>query len=211
MHRGLLIFTTLITMLGCSGRVPEAKKLANDSSGFANVSPSASPETSVITTWQVHTNKYGNTAWVGARGTGPNGEIQATLSIQCPAQKNDLTTIELIVHRTGEIPDFDFDNFEGPDAPNADKDLITIRTDSDTGKSESKVSASGWYGGRGEADAFVFAAHISSRIARDVAVGKVRISFVVQDANRSERTLEATFPKMDPSSDVATMLNGCRK
>lgn len=124
--------------------------------------------------------------------------------------------MEFIVRATGSSPDFDFDSFEGPGAPNLDKQLVEFKTESTRSKDVWKVAVAGWYGGNGEGDAFVFSPSTLNktdqtvRIAKAVSSGEVVLTAIAHDSRRWDRTLEATFPKLDPSSEAASVLNGCR-
>ena len=172
--------------------------------------PLVEPRKSVPTEWWIRTiSQNGRIAQVGATGGSPNGPVDTVLEIQCPTVQNNVSVIDLIVRDTDKVPDFDFDSFEGPYAPNKNRKLIEIVAFSEMKQIHTRTTASGYYGGLGEPDAFVFGIG-TERLASSLASQDVRLKVIVHDASDARKTIEATFPQIEPKSEVAKTLNGCR-
>ncbi|HLM62247.1 MAG TPA: hypothetical protein VK308_15690, partial [Pyrinomonadaceae bacterium] len=171
---------------------------------------------SISKTWQMRINdSQVRTAVVMTNGKTPNGEAQTIFWLQCPADQKYVVAIHYIVRNSSKITDFDFASFEGPGAPGSEKKLVEFRVVSPNGKLSFRDSVAGWYGGAGEADAFVFGTGATKQdkimqLARLVAKGSAEVTFIVHDYQDYRKTIETTFPAIDPSSDVAKFLNGCR-
>ena len=172
---------------------------------------------SISNTWQMRINDSKvRTAVVMANSKTPNGEAQAIFWLQCLANPNYVVSIDFIVRDTSKITGFNFDDFEGPDAPAQRKKLVEFRAVSPQSNLSFRASVAGGYGGAGEPDAFFFTPDATNRdkdiqLARMIAKGSTKVTVVVHDYRNNQKTIEATFPAIDASSDVAKMLNGCRK
>ncbi len=172
---------------------------------------------SISKTWEMRINdSQVRTAVVMTIGKTPNGEAQTIFWLQCPADSNYVTSIHYIVRDTSKITGFSFDDFEGPDAPAQAKKLVEFRATSPRGKLSFRDSVAGGYGGAGEADAFFFATGAVKQdkimqLAQMIAKGSTEVTVIVHDYQNNGNTIETTFPAIDASSDVAKILNGCRK
>jgi len=168
-------------------------------------------------TWQIETSTNGRIAKVEAIGKTSNStEIETVFKIQCPTKQNLVTSVEFIVRNTSKINNFSFDDFEGPDAPNLKKKLVDISVISPQKKISWLAIVTGGYGGNGESDAFFINPSTTNKldrteeIAQMIAEGNARITLVVHDGKDYKKTVEATFPAIEISSDTAKYLNGCR-
>jgi len=75
-----------------------------------------------------------------------NTERSATLHLACsPNPDGGALSIELVVPEANSRKDFDYDDFEGPDAPAGDKALSTLAWDSSSGSTSITHPAAGWY------------------------------------------------------------------
>lgn len=171
---------------------------------------------SISNIWQMKINNRVRTAVVMTNGKTPNGDAQTILWLQCPTGLNPVVSINYIVRDSNNITDFDFDSFEGPDAPAKEKNLVEIQAVSPHGNLSFRILAGGYYGGAGEPDAFVFGTSTTKQdkimqLAQMIANGSTEVTFIVHDYLDYSKTIETKFPVIDPSSDVAKILNGCRK
>lgn len=155
-------------------------------------------------------------ATVGSIGISPNGDVETILEIQCPTEKNSVTNISLIVQKAHSITNFDFESFEGPDAPNLRKNLVEIETWPETPNLRWLAQVTGGYGGNDEPDSFMFSLSSLNKpdraveFARIIADGKSGLRVIVHDGKDDKKTIEAAFPSIDPTGSVAKWLNGCR-
>ena len=75
-----------------------------------------------------------------------NAEHAATLRLACSPEPNGGTlSIELIVPEAHTRKDFDYDDFEGPDAPASTKALSALAWSTRTGTTTIEHAAAGWY------------------------------------------------------------------
>lgn len=70
----------------------------------------------------------------------------ATLRVFCTPVSNGALGLELIVPDAASRKDFDYDDFEGPDAAARDHALTRIAISGESGKTEIARTAAGWYG-----------------------------------------------------------------
>ena len=69
----------------------------------------------------------------------------ATLRAACSPDKNGVLSIELIVLEANTRKDFDYDDFEGPDAAAGGKALTHLAWTAGSGTTEITSAAAGWY------------------------------------------------------------------
>ena len=69
----------------------------------------------------------------------------ATLHAVCSPDKNGALSIELIVLEANTRKDFDYDDFEGPDAAAGGKSLSHLAWTAGSGTTEITSAAAGWY------------------------------------------------------------------
>jgi hypothetical protein len=124
----------------------------------------------------------------------------ASLRLLCnPDRDGGAIGVELWVPRAYTLKDFDYDDFEGPDAAAADRALSRLSVDGKPGTTEIAHAASGWYAGD-EPDTFVFAlselAHRQGEIAaflRAVDAKRTQLVWVQTGFDDPKRQLRATF------------------
>ena len=221
LYRLITIAALIPCYLACSPSKQESNTLNSkeESNALSDCDALFAPdkfpcETPFPSAWQILPSQNGVIALVGAFGKGPDGEIKTTLLIQCPTPTNDVTAIEFIVHKTGTLRDFDFDSFEGPYAPNLTKRLVEFHTTVGERTDRWSARVSGRYGGLGDADAFYFTLVDSQsrleNIAKAVSRGEAVLMVIAHDGRNWNRTLEAQFPRIDPDSETASRLHGCK-
>jgi hypothetical protein len=130
----------------------------------------------------------------------PSAKRAAKLRLTCQPARGGAIELELEIPDAQHIADFDFEPFEGPDAPAASRTLSTIGVEGGGAPRVARYSAAGWYSGD-DPTAFVFG--VSQRSHRTGAVatqiGQVdehttRITWTQHGhGDRGKQTLEASF------------------
>ncbi len=88
--------------------------------------------------------------------TTPGGVRSVSLRLLCdPDADGGAISVELWVPQANKLKDFDYDDFEGPDAAAGDRDLSRLSLAGDGAKTEIAHAAAGWYSGE-DPDTFVF-------------------------------------------------------
>src|SRR5512135_1769676 len=84
------------------------------------------------------------------------GTRSASLHVLCnPDADGGAISVELWVPQAFKLKDFDYDDFEGPDAVAGDHALSHVSVTGEGGKTEITYAAAGWYSGE-DPDTFVF-------------------------------------------------------
>ena len=120
--------------------------------------------------WETKVHKNGlRTATSIALAVTPNGSVGSTLAFQCQPGADGTLSMVYTIHQPEKVILFPFDQFEGPDAPNATKKLGQIQVFLRTGKSISKVTLqkelSGYFA---TAKAFAFSFSVPAGQKNDV-------------------------------------------
>jgi hypothetical protein len=219
------LFIFILLLASCSGHqlqqnsnveVSQNNTDSNISQNKANNSETNSTEDWAV----IVNNEYGQYAKVLAVGKTPDGEAFTSLTLHCPTKKdkeNPVISFEYSVNNPDKIPSFNFDYFEGPNAPVLERKLVEIQANSPRGNLYWNFVAAGWYGGFAEVIAFVFSPSTSNKpdktaqFVRMIAEGSTEVTITVHDYQDNQKVIKTTFPAIDPSSNVARVLNGCRK
>lgn len=123
----------------------------------------------------------------------------AGLRVFCTPVSNGALGIELIVPDAATRKDFDYDDFEGPDASAGHATLTRISLAGESGKTEVSRHVSGWYGVE-PAGSFVFS--MTQAIGeRDVLTGlfanldrqRGHVVWVQTSSDKSKRELRGAF------------------
>ena len=133
-------------------------------------------------------------------------ERQVTLHLLCePDPHGGAVSVELWVPEAFKLKDFDYDDFEGPDAPAGNRELSHVTVAGDGGSTEIKHAAAGWYSGE-DPDTFVFGLSQLSRregkvatLLRAMDATKTSLVWVQTGFDDAKRQLRATFP-LDPGA-----------
>lgn len=167
--------------------------------------------------WKIIANDInGRVAEVSAKGKTPDGEVQTTLQLQCPTEKNSVIVFVYNVS-TDKISSFDFDYFEGPGAPALKRKLVEIQANSPQKNLYWNYSVAGGFGGNGIGSEFFFSPSTNNKpdktaqIAQMIAKGSTEVIITVHDPQDQKKVIKTTFPAINSSSEVARILNGCRK
>lgn len=155
----------------------------------------------------VSNNENGRLAIVSAMGKTSAGEVQTSFLLQCPAKENPLIVVHYIVEDPRKVIGFNFDDFEGVDAPAMNEKALEIQANSPRSKISLRTAVNGNVG-RFTASS---AEPKITQFAQMVAKGATEAIFIMHDSRDYQSTIKTTFPAIDPSGDVAKILNGCRK
>lgn len=125
-----------------------------------------------------------------------------SLRVLCePDPHGGAVSIELWVPQAYTRKDFDYDDFEGPDAAAGERALSQVSVVGAGGTTEITYPAAGWYSGEGDSDTFVFGlsqrSHQKGKIAtllESVDARDTRLVWVQKSFRGPKRELRATFP-----------------
>jgi len=125
--------------------------------------------------------------------------------------------VEIFIHDLARYKGFDFDAFEGPDAPAAAKKLV-IFTISAKGKAAVKMrfAAAGWYP---QSDSFAFGmVEVSGKpgtpqkaLLRELAADAESVQVTIVDFRDAARTIELLVPVHSQGANFARLLEGMNR
>lgn len=124
----------------------------------------------------------------------------ASVRVLCnPDTNGGAISVELWVPQASKLKDFDYDDFEGPDAAAGDRALSRMSVVGASAKTEIVYAAAGWYSGE-DPDTFVFGlsqlSHRQGKIAtllRAVSAQHTQLVWVQAAFGDPQRQLRATF------------------
>lgn len=152
---------------------------------------------------------------VSAIGTTPDGDTPTTLAVQCYPGKRGYVLFNYEVHRVSKVTGFHFTDFEGPDAPMADRRMVTVRVRTKRGDVIAKTTVSG---GLTDAETFVFNFGITGNLRGDTRrliyalKGEAsQKSVTVQDSRDNHKFLHTNFPAEDAAKTVTEIMGKCGK
>lgn len=122
-----------------------------------------------------------------------------TLRISCDPAPQGVLSLELWVPQAFALKDFDYDDFEGPDAAALDRELSVLTLGGEAAPTKVSHAAAGWYSGE-DPDTFVFGVSERSRAHAKLAafLGALRadpttLLWIQKSLDASARVLSATF------------------
>ena len=129
------------------------------------------------------------------------GRRGVSLRLLCePAADGGAISLELWVPQASTRKDFDYDDFEGPDAAAGDRALSRVSAIADSRTTEITYPAAGWYSGE-DPDTFVFGvsqrSHREGKIATllgGIDAKSTRLVWVQRGFDDPKRELRSTFP-----------------
>jgi len=141
-----------------------------------------------------------NSLVVAGKVEGQGGTRPATLRLLCNSDPDDgALSIELWVSQAFKLKDFDYDDFEGPDAAAADRALSHVSLVANKGQTEISQAAAGWYSGD-DPDTFVFGlsepSHHAGKVGtlvKAIEAKHKQIVWVQSAFDKSKRELRASF------------------
>ena len=152
---------------------------------------------------------YGKLAVVRAAGETPNGIVRAKLRLDCPEQDGAIIIIVGDMEKTGfNLGDYSVKS----DLPVIKKNIVEVWAVSPKGELSFKTRAEGNIGYENLYPTVVFFELTKTKkLERLIAKGSTEVTFVIHDLEDHQKTIRITFPAIDPSSEMAKSLNGCRK
>ena len=164
--------------------------------------------------WQVRKQQYNTTAEVAADGQTPDGAAKTTLSFQCTSGKGGASTITFIVLGAFKMKGFDFDDFEGPDAPAQRHAQVTITAHRPGGDLVIRTACTGYYTVSDEGFAFEITtmANVRGKVTQlsDALInGATGISIHIKGLKHPEKIIEATFPTAGAPAALTQVMQAC--
>ncbi len=164
--------------------------------------------------WQVKKEQNGMAAEVAADGQTPDGTAKTTLSFQCSPGKGGTSTITFIVLGAFKMKGFDFDDFEGPDAPAQRHAQVTLTTHRLAGDLVIKTPCTGYYTVSDEGFAFEITTMASVRgkvtqLSDALIQGATGISIRIKGLKHPEKIIEANFPATGAAAALTQVMQGC--
>jgi hypothetical protein len=156
----------------------------------------------------------------GLRRAGTSGtvvfrdlEVPAKLALQCRPGVDGTVSWELEVADASQLSGFAFGDYEGPDAPAAQKRLSTLEPDGGMLRYTLRSAAAGYYGSEG---AFVFSIAAPANAASEVGLLAETATdttkgyrWTVESARPDEPGLVATFPGDGARVALGDAMLGC--
>ena len=164
--------------------------------------------------WQLKKEQNGMAAEVAAEARTPDGPAKSTLSFQCSPGKGGTSTITFIVLGAVKMNGFDFDEFEGPDAPAQRRSLVTITAHRPARNLVIRTACSGYYTVSDEGFAFEVTtmANVSGKVNQlaDALIHDAGgISVRVHGLKHPQKVIEADFPTGGSAAVLGEVMRGC--
>ena len=128
------------------------------------------------------------------------GKRAGQLRVLCdPANDGGAISVELWVPQAATLKDFDYDDFEGPDAAAGNRALSHVSLTGAAGATGITYPAAGWYSGEDDPNTFVFGisqlSHRKGQVAALLAAVDAKYTQLVwvQNGFKDRRELRATF------------------
>ena len=166
--------------------------------------------------WQFSANEYDlRTAQITAEGSSNGRAIHTMLSVECSPGPGGTIGINYFVYNVKSAGSFNFDAFEGPDAPASSKKLVDIDVVTSHGTIKVKTAVSGSYA---EYDVFRFGLYAMNtgnsdvkRIAEALMKGANNIIITVHDMKNPALQLKTNFSALNASPAIEKTIKGCCK
>ena len=156
---------------------------------------------------------------VSASGSTPDGLTETTLAVRCLPGTKGRGYVEFVytVKRARDMKNFNFTDFEGPDAPAGAKKLVRVIVYSKSHNVTAKVSVTGGLKGD-DPDAFEFSFAARgyrkgdiTRLVDTIRQGASMISVTVHDYRDSKKTIHTDFSTTGASNAVDRLMKNCGK
>src|SRR5260370_6100492 len=166
--------------------------------------------------WQIKKEQNRTSAEVSADGQTPDGTAKTTLSFQCTPGKGGTSTITFTVLGAFKMKGFDFDDFEGPDAPAQRHAHVTITAHRPAGDLVIKTACTGYYTVSDEGFAFEIStmANVRGKVTQfsDALIhGATGISVRVQGLKHPQKIIETNFPAAGAAAALTQVMQRCGK
>jgi hypothetical protein len=165
-------------------------------------------------TWQFTEGTDGlRSATTWTQGRTPVGQVPMKLEVRCRPGPDGVASIVYSVRGAQDMPNFNFDDFVGPDAPAAKRKLGTIRVVALRRDVSVTTSMTGSYLEDGTF-AFNLSAPLVGRnevkwLTDAMILGAVLVVVTVQDPRDSKRRIYAQFQASNASVPVTNTMDGC--
>lgn len=172
-------------------------------------------------TWKFEVNQY------GLRET-YSDESSVVLGVPCSARLKFICTqdskgttgnvsLEFTISPSSKIPGFDFEYFEGPDAPAAGKKLMKITLTQGGRQTRFQVGPGGWFSAEID-DGFVFGSGTPTRtktgdmrkVVGGILGGAESIEVAVADGNDPPEVIAVTFPVATGKPSFQALMRGIK-
>jgi len=166
------------------------------------------------TTWHFNEGANGlRSANTYAQGRTPAGQMSMKLEVRCRPGPDGVASIVYSVRNAQAIRGFNFDDFEGADAPATKRKLATIRVVALRRDVSVTTSVTGSYLEDGSF-AFLLSAPLVGRnevkwLTDAIILGAVLIVVTVQDPRDNNRRVYAQFQASNASASVTNTMDGC--
>src|SRR5580704_2330441 len=168
--------------------------------------------------WHSEKTINGMAAEVAGEAQTPDGPAKVTLSFECTPGKGGTNSVVFVVLGATKLKGFDFDNFEGPDAPASAKPLVTFTVHRTSGADVVvKTTASGSYTVTDQGFAFEVSTAANVRegkvaqLTDAIARGGASISVRVQGFKDPQKTIQVTFSTAGAAEVVSQAMKACSK
>jgi hypothetical protein len=168
--------------------------------------------------WHSEKTINGMAAEIAGQAQTPDGPAKVRLSFECTAGKGGTNSVVFVVLGATKLKGFDFDNFEGPDAPASAKPLVTFTVHRTSGADVVvKTTASGSYTVTDEGFAFEVSTAANARegkvaqLTDAVVRGAASISVRVQGFKDPQKTIQVTFSTNGAAEVVGQAMKACAK
>jgi hypothetical protein len=164
--------------------------------------------------WHFSANEYDlRTAQITSDGSANDRAIHTMLSVECSPGLGGTIGINYFVYNVKSAGSFNFNAFEGPDAPASSQKLVDIDVMTSHGTIKVKTSVSGSYA---EYDIFRFGLYAMNtgnsdvkRIAEALMKGANTIIITVHDMKNPALQLKTNFSALNASPVIEKTLKGC--
>ena len=162
--------------------------------------------------WEVTATPHGlREASLAGVVKGFETEAPATFKLQCAPGSDGSMSLIYIVADPKKFPRFPFDDFEGPDAPLAGRDLTTVHLDSPTGRKSLHTKVGGWFD-----TGFVFSASqpfggkgVVREVFEAIRAGAQSLTWEVSDPRNVAWKLSSVFTLGAVTPELKAYLEAC--
>jgi hypothetical protein len=165
-------------------------------------------------TWHFSESANGlRSATTWAQGSTPAGQVPMKLEVRCRPGPEGVASIIYSVRWAQNMPNFNFDDFVGPDAPAAKRKLGSVRVVALRRDVSVTTSMTGSYLEDGTF-AFNLSAPLVGRnevkwLTDAMILGAVLVVVTIQDPRDSKRRIHAQFQASNASVPVTNTMDGC--
>jgi hypothetical protein len=166
--------------------------------------------------WHASKTISGMEAVVDGQAQTPDGPAKVQLSFTCTPGRGGTSGVSFVVLGATKLTGFDFDDFEGPDAPAAEKPLVTFTVHKAGGDVVVHTACSGSFTVSGGGFSFDTYNMTNTRgkvteLSDALIAGATSISVRVQGLKNPQKTIEATFQASGAAEALRQVMKACAK